>query len=79
VPALALKVGYAKGSPEHDTVRKWRRDRYHAPSDDLNQPVDVQAAADFNRLYARLVEEVANRPTRPRWNEDSFFKQFRRN
>jgi len=76
IPALALKVGYVKGSPQHETIRQWRRDRYHAPSDDLGQPVDLQAAADFNRLYARLVEQVATRPTRPRWNDASFFRQF---
>ena len=38
---------------------------YHAPSDDLSQPVNFQGAADFNRLYLRIVEEIANRPPRP--------------
>lgn len=76
VPALSLKVGFDKGSPEHETVKRWRTERYHAPSDDLNQPVDLKAAADFNRLYLSVVEAVANRPTRPQWNADSFFRRF---
>ena len=76
VPALSLKVGFAKDSPEHAVVKRWRTERYHAPSDDLNQPVDLKAAADFNRLYALIIESVANRPERPRWNADSFFRRF---
>ena len=76
VPALSLKVGFLKGSPEHDLVKRWRTERYHAPSDDLNQPIDMQAAADFNRLYLRVVEAIANRATRPAWNADSFFRRF---
>ena len=76
VPALSLKVGFVKDSPEHALVKRWRTERYHAPSDDLNQPIDRQAAADFNRMYVQLIEAVANRPDRPRWNAESFFKRF---
>jgi len=76
IPALSLKVGFAKNSPEHEMVKKWRTDRYHSPRDDIGQPVDKQAAVDFNRVYLRLLEAVANRPTRPSWNKDSFFRRF---
>jgi len=76
VPSLALKVGFDKGSPEEKLAKEWLTKRYHAPSDDLNQPVDHQAAADFNVLVARLLERVANEPERPRWNASSFFKRF---
>lgn len=76
VPALSLKVGFVKDSPEHDIVKRWRKERYHAPSDDLQQPVDLSAAAEFNEAYLRIVEAVANRPERPRWNNHSFFKRF---
>jgi Zn-dependent M28 family amino/carboxypeptidase len=76
VPALSLKVGFTRDSAEHQIVRKWRTERYHAPSDDLNQPVDLKAAEDFGRVYLAVVAEVANRPTRPKWNDDSFFKRF---
>jgi Zn-dependent M28 family amino/carboxypeptidase len=78
VPSISLKVGFKKGSPEHEMVKKWRTERYHAPSDDLAQPIDRKAAEDFNRVYVAVLEAVANRPTRPAWNSDSFFKRFER-
>ncbi len=76
VPSISLKVGFVKDSPEHETVRRWRTERYHAPSDDLDQPIDRQCAEDFNKVYGALMEAVANRPTKPAWNADSFFKRF---
>ena len=50
IPSLALKVGYAKGSPEEKIAKKWLTERYHAPSDDLDQPVNKQAAGQFDGL-----------------------------
>jgi Zn-dependent M28 family amino/carboxypeptidase len=76
VPSISLKVGFVKGSPEQEIVKKWRTERYHAPSDDLAQPIDRKSAEDFNKVYVALIEAVANRPTRPAWNDDSFFKRF---
>lgn len=76
VPALSLKVGFTRDSAEHQLVRRWRTERYHAPSDDLNQPIDRQSAEDFGKVYLAVVAEVANRPTRPKWNDDSFFRRF---
>lgn len=76
VPALSFKVGYRKDTPEHEIHTRWLKERYHAPSDDVEQPVDLQAAADFNRLYARVAVEIANRAARPEWRPDSFFRRF---
>jgi hypothetical protein len=76
VPAISLKVGFIKDSPEHEIVKRWRKERYHAPSDDLQQPVDLEAAARFNSTYLSVVESVANRSERPRWKTGSFFKRF---
>ncbi|MEP7347477.1 MAG: M28 family peptidase, partial [Gemmatimonadaceae bacterium] len=76
IPALSFKVGFALGTPEHNTVREFRAKRYHFPSDDLEQPVDRQAAADFAKVYARIAELVANRETRPSWNSDSYFRRL---
>jgi Zn-dependent M28 family amino/carboxypeptidase len=76
IPALSLKAGFRRDSPEHEVVKRWRAERYHGPADDLTQPVDLQAASAFNRLYLLAVEEVANRPDRPRWNAASFFRRF---
>jgi Zn-dependent M28 family amino/carboxypeptidase len=79
VPALTFKFGYEKGSPEEKLAKDWLRERYHAPSDDLNQPVDKPAAAQYNRIMLDLGMRVANENTRPHWNADSFFKRFERN
>jgi hypothetical protein len=76
VPALAFKFGYEFGTPEEKIHKDWLRDRYHKPSDDLNQPVDKEAAAQFNRIIVGLLTRVANADKRPEWNQDSFFKRF---
>lgn len=76
VPALSLKVGFDRDTPEHKTVLEFRSKRYHHAADDLNQPVDMQSAAGFERAYIALVTEVANRPTRPTYLADSYFKRF---
>jgi Zn-dependent M28 family amino/carboxypeptidase len=76
IPSIALKVGVAKGSPEERVSKRWLTERYHAPSDDLDQRVDKKAAGAFNVLVARLIEHVANRDQRPRWKDSSFFKRY---
>ena len=76
VPALAFKFGWVPGSPEEKTFQDWIKYRYHAPSDDLSQPVDKTAAAQFNRILLDLGERVANTKDRPHWKSDSFFRRF---
>lgn len=76
IPALAFKFGYIPGSLEEKLHKDWLRDRYHAPSDDLNQPVDKAAAAQFDRIILALVERVADANSRPEWKPDSFFRRF---
>ena len=76
VPALAFKFGYEFGSPEETIRRNWVRDVYHKPNDDLNQPVNLEAAALFDRVIMTLLQSVANDDKRPTWNADSFFKRF---
>ena len=76
IPSLAFKFGYDFGSAEEKTRRDWVRDVYHKPNDDLNQPVDLEAAAKFDRVIMRLLLRVANDQARPAWNDTSFFKRF---
>jgi hypothetical protein len=76
IPSLAFKFGYEFGSPEEKIRRDWVRDVYHKPNDDTTQPVDVEAAAKFNRVIMNLLQRVANDAARPRWNDTSFFKGF---
>jgi hypothetical protein len=76
VPALAFKFGYEPGSPQETIAKNWLQTRYHAPSDDLEQPVDTTAAAQFNHILLDLGTKVANAKDRPRWNDKSFFRRF---
>jgi Zn-dependent M28 family amino/carboxypeptidase len=76
IPALAMKVGYEKGSPEEAKAQEWLHMRYHAPSDDLNQPVDFSAAAKFEDIERAMTLNIANSDARPQWKPDSFFRRF---
>jgi len=76
IPSLAMKVGFAAGSPEEKIFKDWLTERYHAPSDDANQPVDLAAAAGFEEVMRGLTIQIANDPHRPTWNKDSFFQRF---
>ena len=76
IPSVKLDIGYKKGSKEHEIEQAWLKTRYHAPSDDLGQPVDLQAAADFNRAVLAFVRAAADAPARPQWKRDSFFRRF---
>jgi Zn-dependent M28 family amino/carboxypeptidase len=76
VPALAFKFGFAKGSPEAEIERQWRSTRYHAPSDDLSQPVEKLDAVRLHDFVAELGWRVANAPQRPSWGDRSFFRRF---
>jgi hypothetical protein len=76
VPSVLFKFGNEKGSKEAEIEKKWLTERYHAPSDDINQPVDKQAAANFNILIERLIERLANADTKPSWKENSFFRRY---
>jgi Zn-dependent M28 family amino/carboxypeptidase len=75
IPALAMKVGFVPGSPEQQLFKDWLTQRYHAPSDDLAQPVDLAAAAKYEEIIRNLLLRVAQ-GERPQWNSDSFFRRY---
>ena len=76
VPSVMIDVGAVPGSPEAATIKAWRTERYHAPSDDANQPVDLATAAGYEEVVRALVIEVADNPKRPQWKQDSFFRRY---
>lgn len=78
VPSLSLKFNADAGSPGAAAEAAFLHDRYHAPSDDTSQPVDKPAAARFDVYLTDLIRHVSDAPTRPAWNDDSFFKRFAR-
>lgn len=76
VPALFPKFGFAQGTAAFDIEKQFRATRYHAPSDDLAQPVNKADAVRFNDFIAALALRVADADARPQWNADSFFRRF---
>ena len=76
VPALAFKFGWTYGSPEYKAWRAWLAERYHSTDDDLTQPVDLAAAAQFNSFLADLARRIADDPSQPHYLNSSFFKRF---
>jgi len=76
VPSVAFKCGYLAGSAQESVMTTWLHSRYHAPSDDLAQPVDLAAADEFSNLFYEIARDAADRNEAPRWNDSSFFRRF---
>jgi Zn-dependent M28 family amino/carboxypeptidase len=76
VPAVKCDVGFELGTPEQKIFKDWLTNRYHAPSDDVNQPVDLHSAALYEEFTRRLLLDTANTPAPPRWKPDSFFRRY---
>jgi len=76
IPSITMKVGAAPGSPEAQKMKDWLTNRYHAPSDDIKQPVDLSAAAGYEEIMRALLIEIATNPNRPQWKPESFFRRF---
>jgi len=71
IPATAFIFGYRPGTRSEQIYRQWYRTGYHKPQDDLKQPMDWKAAADFNRFFYKLVERIADQPGTPGWKAGS--------
>jgi len=76
IPSVIMDVFYEANSPEAQTFKDWLTERYHAPSDDTDQPVDLHSAALYEQIVRRLLVETANDAQRPQWKADSFFKRY---
>jgi Zn-dependent M28 family amino/carboxypeptidase len=76
VPSLAMKFGWTMGSPEYKAWRQWLAQRYHSTEDNLTQPMDTTAAAQFDSFLGDLARRVANDPSRPHYLDTSFFRRF---
>ncbi len=75
IPSLAMDI--APSTPEEKQIyQDWLTNRYHAPSDDLDQPVDLASAGKYEDIIRLLMIKVANDAGRPQWKADSFFRRF---
>jgi Zn-dependent M28 family amino/carboxypeptidase len=76
IPAVMIDVGALPGTPEDQVKLDWLHHRYHAPSDDLNQPVDLATAGLYEDITRSLAVSVANDSARPQWKPESFFRRY---
>ena len=74
--AVKLDVGFDPGSPDQAVFKAWLTTRYHAPSDDLAQPVNRDSAALYEDVIRQLLVSVANADAHPKWKSDSFFRRY---
>ena len=71
VPSVFLMTGHANGGAA--AWDRFLKERYHKPSDDMDQPLNFAAAAKFASVNYELARELADTPQRPRWNRGDFF------
>jgi Zn-dependent M28 family amino/carboxypeptidase len=76
IPAVALEIAAEPQTPEAKLIDAWLATRYHAPSDDTNQPVDLASASLYEEIVRQLVVNTANADAKPQWKSDSFFRRF---
>lgn len=76
VPAIYLSTGQESTDPKVDLPALWGhhlKERYHKPSDDLNQPFDWPSTGAFAGLVTAIVRDTANSPEAPAWLPGDFF------
>lgn len=76
VPALFLIPGVqgaADGVDPRERLQHYLTTFYHTPKDDLQQPLDFEAAATVARLNFLIGYRIAQTEERPRWNPGDFF------
>jgi Zn-dependent M28 family amino/carboxypeptidase len=75
VPSLLMAEGLKARDPKVDAIKLQDQygTHYHAPSDDMNQPLDFDAAVEFMQINFLVGYDVAQQPERPRWKPGDFF------
>jgi hypothetical protein len=69
----ALIIGATRSGDARRLALDWVNTRYHAPGDDMEQPMDFEAAAQFARDLFLICHTIAQDDERPRWNHGSFY------
>jgi Zn-dependent M28 family amino/carboxypeptidase len=76
VPSVFISEGEEAKDPKVDGKKfseNWIATRYHAPSDDMNQPMDLDASVQFMQINFLVGYDVAQDPQRPTWKPGDFF------
>lgn len=76
VPAVDIEDGvHAVDSKINalEVFKKWAVTRYHTPLDNMEQPMDFDAAAKMSLVNFLVGYEVAQHEAAPEWNKGDFF------
>jgi Zn-dependent M28 family amino/carboxypeptidase len=76
IPAVTISEGLQAKDASVDGrkfVENWIATRYHAPSDDMNQPLNFDASIQYLQLNLLVGYEVAQERKRPAWKQGDFF------
>jgi Zn-dependent M28 family amino/carboxypeptidase len=76
IPSLNMEISFDPGSPQQEFFKDWLTRNYHAPSDDINQPIDLSSAALYEDIMRKLLISIADAEARPQWKADSFFRRY---
>jgi hypothetical protein len=79
IPALSIGEGLQAKDPAVDGrkfLENWIMTRYHAPSDDMNQPLDFDATVQFMQIAFLTGYHVSEEHQRPAWKKGDFFGQM---
>ncbi len=76
VPSVFITEGEEARDPKVNAKKfyeEWIANRYHAPSDDMKQPMDLNASVQFMQIDFLVGYDVAQEPQRPTWKPGDFF------
>ena len=76
VPSVFITEGEEARDPKFNVKKfneEWIATRYHAPSDDMSQPMDLDASVEFMQVDFLVGYDIAQDPQRPMWKVGDFF------
>lgn len=76
VPSMFISEGEEAKDPKVNGKKlseEWVATRYHAPSDDMDQPMDLNASVQYMQINFLVGYDVANNSARPTWKPGDFF------
>jgi len=79
IPAITIGEGLQAKDPNIDGrkfLENWIATRYHAPSDDMDQPLDFDATVQFMQISFLVGYDLAQERRRPSWKAGDFFGEL---
>jgi Zn-dependent M28 family amino/carboxypeptidase len=76
VPSVNMGEGLQAKDPKVDGrkfLEDWIEKRYHAPSDDMDQPLNFDATVQYMQITFLIGYDVAQQRARPAWKPGDFF------